>query len=176
METYTVTPATITSFPPLLSPYNMATIVSAHKDHLRARAREVVEGHLLQHIHESYLTCRGGVTLTDELMEKVKHPYKNFVSAKFFSIKRSLMIKAEGYDCFVPTPRFLLRNGGAILMSLNEGLGNKFRVASSWEGENIVLHLEFWPDRWDKDDEEEVIELPVQPPSPIPRKSSVESE
>ena len=104
MDTYTLPPATITSFPPMLSPHNMATIVLTHRDHESTRAREAVESRLLQDIHESYLLLREGVTLTDELLEKVKHPYKNFVSAKFYRIKRSIILNPEGYTCYVPTP------------------------------------------------------------------------
>jgi len=167
MATYSIAPATRTSFLPLLSMNRQDYIARIAHACSRAKSRNATEAALLEDIHMAVHEK----DLVDALVGKIRDdPSQESVCATIFRARRDDTLQVTGYN---HTFRFagLLCPWGKVVQSLNEGLRSNFRVYPKEEGAEIVLLLEFNPKSIMNPEEEEVIELPVRH-----RTSSVESE
>ncbi|MCX8511103.1 MAG: hypothetical protein ORN83_05025 [Chthoniobacteraceae bacterium] len=168
MASYSISPATRTSFLPLLSMNRQDYIARIADACSRAKSRSATESALLEDIHMAVHEK----DLVDALVEKIRDdPTKDSVSTIVFRARKEDTLQVTGYE---HTFRFasLLVPWGKVVQSLNEGLRPNFRVYPKEEDAEIVLYLEFKRKPvMNPEDEEEVIELPMRP-----RTSSVESE
>jgi hypothetical protein len=168
MATYSISPATRTSFLPLVSMNRQDYIIRIADACSRAKSRNATEAALLEDIHMAVQEK----DLVDALVGKIRDdPSQESVCATIFRARRDDTLQVTGYT---HTFRFagLLCPWGKVVQSLNECLRPNFRVYPKEEDAEIVLYLEFKRKPvMNPEDEEEVIELPMRP-----RTSSVESE
>jgi hypothetical protein len=169
MATYSISPATRTSFLPLLSMNHQNYISRIAARGSRRLARNATEYALLEDIHMAVQEK----DLVDALVEKIMDdPTKESVCVTVFRARKEDTLQVTGHE-YAFTFASLLVSWGKVVQSLNECLGSNFRVYPKDEGAEIVLYLAFKPIErvMNPEDEEEVIELPMRP-----RTSSIESE
>lgn len=168
MASYSIPPATITSFLPLISNERQNYIVRMNALWMRSKARIATEAALLEDIHMAVHERE----LVDTLREKVKGPYTDSVTVVLFRARKEDTLQVTGHE-YAFTFKSLLVSWGKIVGSLNEGLGTNFRVYPEDKDDEIVLVLEFRPKPImnPEDFEEEVIEVPMRP-----RTTSIASE
>jgi hypothetical protein len=167
MASYSIAPATRTSFLPLLSMNRQDYIARIADACSRAKSRSATEAALLEDIHMAVHES----DIVDALVGKIRDdPSQESVCATIFRARRDDTLQVTGCK---HTFRFagLLMPWGKVVQSLNEGLRSNFRVYPKEEDEEIVLYLEFRPKPIMNPEEEEVIELPTRP-----RTTSIESE
>ena len=167
MASYSIAPATITVFLPLIGNNRQNYIIRMDALWMRSKARTATEAALLEDIHRAVHERE----LVDILREKVKEPYTDSVTVVFFRARKEDTLQVTGHE-YAFTFKSLLVSWGKIVGSLNEGLGRNFRVYSEDKDDEIVLVLEFRPKPiMNPEDEEEVIEVPMRP-----RATSIASE
>jgi hypothetical protein len=168
MATFSIAPATRTSFHPLLSMNHQNYISRIAARGSRRVARNATECALLEDIHMAVQEK----DLVDALVEKIMDdPTKESVCVTVFRARKEDTLQVTGYN-YAFTFASLLVSWGKVVQSLNECLGSNFRVYPKEEDAEIVLYLEFKRKPvMNPEDEEEVIELPMRP-----RTSSIESE
>lgn len=166
MASYSIAPATMTSFLPLLSVSRQNQIIRMDTSCTRAKSRHATEDALLEDIHKAVREQE----IVDVLMEKIRDPYKDAVTASIFRARKDDSIQVTGYDHAFAF-KTLLVSWGKIVQSLNDGLGENFRVYPEDDGAEIVLYLEFRPKPVMNPEDEEYIDVPMRP-----RTSSIESE
>ena len=165
-SSFSIAPATASSFLPLLSTQRQNYIIRLDTMCSRSKARDVTEDALLEDIHKSVHESE----IVDAIVGKVKGPYKDSVNVAIFRARKEDTLQVTGYD-YAFTFKGLLVSWGKIVQTLNDGLGTHFRVYPEDDGEDIVLRLEFRPKPIMNPEDEEAIELPTRP-----RTNSVESE
>ena len=168
MATYSISPATRTSFLPLVSMNRQDYIIRTAATCVRGHARRATEYALLEDIHMAVQEK----DLVDALVENIRDdPTKDSVCATVFRARKEDTLQVAGHD-HTFTFAVLLVPWGKVVQSLIECLRPNFRVYPKEEDAEIVLYLEFKRKPvMNPEDEEEVIELPMRP-----RTSSVESE
>ena len=168
MASFSLPPATRTSFLPLLSMNRQDYIARIADACSRVKAKGATEAALLEDIHMAVHEK----DIVDALVGKIRDdPSKESASTMIFRMRRDDTLQVAGYK-HAFTFGNLLVPWGSVVQSLNEGLRPNFRVYPKEEDGEIVLLLEFNSKPiMNPEEEEEVIELPVRP-----RTSSVESE
>jgi hypothetical protein len=168
MATYSIAPATRTSFLPLISMNRQDYIVRIAVACARAKSRNATEYALLEDIHMAVHESE----IVDALVKKIRDdPTKDSVCATIFRARKNDTLQVTGYD-HAFTFGSLLMPWGKIVQSLNECLRSNFRVYPKEEDEEIVLYMEFKSKIvMNPEDEPEIIEMPTRP-----RTTSIESE